>query len=137
MAFTKNPLQDGTKTKLSDYSNDLENRVDIGFRAKPSYLLVTNAPNVIAGGIYVHKFPNGLVIIEGRTVAMSQGANATLVATVPEAYRPNAHVAIPVYNQSRGTVANGLVLGSNGNIYIRSQDIQNGNTISFQYAYLV
>jgi len=28
MAFTKNPLKDGTKTKLKDYSVDLENRIE-------------------------------------------------------------------------------------------------------------
>ena len=28
VAFNKNPLQDGTKRKLSEYSQDLENRID-------------------------------------------------------------------------------------------------------------
>ncbi len=70
MAFNKNPLQDGVKTKLKDYSVDLENRIgdigkaDIGLgnvlNQKQTYILNDNYSDTG----FEYTFPdNGLFLV--------------------------------------------------------------------------
>ena len=119
MAFTKNPLQDGTKTKLKDYSVDLENRIDSGIKSYLSHERIYHS-NLTSGSLWVRRYNDDLINIYGKDLKFSSTDNGTIIGVVPVNYTPSSEVPILVYNTTEGAINLGLVVRENGDIVIRT-----------------
>lgn len=128
-----NPNWDSIDTKLKDNETQI-NSLDVNKlnKIKQNWLSATLL-NGWAGIIYYRKNQIDLIEFQG-SLTVGTLASGTIIATLPEGYRPSRATPIAAYVSTNSKVVSGLVLSNTGEFRIYAPaitELSSGNTIAF------